>query len=207
MFRKVIQNEEELRSITGVPSKLVKNKVIHYLDENCMGFMAKSPFLTMATADENGFCDVSPRGDQNGFVHILDEYHFIIPERPGNKRMDSMRNLLSNPHIGLIFFIPGLGETLGVNGRAEIIADEDLLERMAYKGKRPDLGIVVEVEECFIHCAKAFKRSGIWKPETWLKENERPSAVKILAEHVRQSDLDEEDVRQCLDRSYTERLY
>ncbi|WP_394217650.1 pyridoxamine 5'-phosphate oxidase family protein [Halobacillus trueperi] len=207
MFQHVITNEEELRTITGEPSELVENKVIHHLDENCKQFIQQSPFLTLATSDSKGNCDVSPRGDEKGFVHILNEHTLIIPERPGNKRVDSMKNLLSNPHAGLIFFIPGLEETLRVNGKACIMADKNFLEKMAHKGKVPSLGIAVEVEECFIHCAKAFKRSGLWDPETWLAKEERPSAAKMLAEHAKLPDLDEEAVTERLKESYTKRLY
>ncbi|MYL48201.1 pyridoxamine 5'-phosphate oxidase family protein [Halobacillus litoralis] len=207
MFQHVITNEKELRAITGDPSELVENKVIHHLDENCKQFIRQSPFLTMATSDAKGKCDVSPRGDGKGFVHILNESTLIIPERPGNKWVDSMKNLLANPHAGLIFFIPGLGETLRVNGKACIIADKNLLEKMAHKGKVPSLGIAVEVEECFIHCAKAFKRSGLWDPGTWLAKEERPSAAKMLAEHAKLPDLDEEAVTERLKESYTKRLY
>ncbi|RDY70049.1 pyridoxamine 5'-phosphate oxidase family protein [Halobacillus trueperi] len=207
MFQHVITDEKELRRIIGEPSELVNNKVIHHLDENCVQFIKESPFLTLATSDSSGSCDVSPRGDGKGFVHILNEKCLIIPERPGNKRVDSMKNLLANPHAGLIFFIPGLEETLRVNGKACIIADEDLLGKMAHRGKVPSLGIAVEVQECFIHCAKAFKRSGLWEPGTWLTKEERPSAAKMLAEHAKLPDLDEEAVTKRLHESYTKRLY
>ncbi|GEN52356.1 pyridoxamine 5'-phosphate oxidase family protein [Halobacillus faecis] len=207
MFQHVIKNEEELRAIIGEPSDLVKNKVIHHLDANCKQYIKQSPFLTLSTSDADGNCDVSPRGDEKGFVHILNESTLMIPERPGNKRVDSMRNLLSNPHAALIFFIPGMEETLRVNGRACIIADEDLLEKMAHKGKVPTLGIAVEVEECFLHCAKAFKRSGLWDPGTWLEKEERPSAAKMLADHAKLPDMDEEAVTKRLNESYRKRLY
>ncbi len=133
-FPNTIKTVEELREITGNPSELVNNKVISYMDEHCRGFIAKSPFLTLSTADESGFCDVSPRGDKAGFVYVLNDKQLIIPERPGNKRMDSMRNILSNPNIGLLFLIPGLGETLRINGKASVIHDEELLEKMAVNG-------------------------------------------------------------------------
>lgn len=122
-----IKSEEELRAILGYPSELVKNKAIDALDEHCRQFIAKSPLLIMATSDAEGLCDVSPRGDAPGFVLVLDDNHLVIPERPGNRRMDSLRNILSNPNAGLIFLIPGLEETLRVNGRAYIVRDEELL--------------------------------------------------------------------------------
>lgn len=206
-FPNTIQTIEELREITGNPSELVNNKVISYLDEHCRDFITKSPFLTISTADELGSCDVSPRGDAAGFVYVLNEKQLIIPERPGNKRMDSMRNILSNPNIGLLFLIPGLGETLRINGKASVIHDEELLEKMAVNGKRPLLGIGVDVEECFIHCAKAFRRSELWSPDTWRNKEEMPKGAKILAAHAKLPNADEEAIGKILDKSYRETLY
>lgn len=206
-FKHCIKTEEELREIVGFPSELVKNKVITYLDHHCVNFISKSPFLVMSTSDQFGNCDVSPRGDQPNFVHVLNEKQLVIPERPGNKRMDSLRNLLSNPKIGLLFFIPGLGETLRVNGRAAIVNDETLLEQMAIRGKMPLLGIAVDVEECFIHCAKAFKRSGLWEPDTWTEKELLPSASKILFEHAKLPNSSVEDIQERLEESYSKRLY
>ena len=206
-FPNTIKTVEELREITGNPSELVNNKVISYMDEHCRGFIAKSPFLTLSTADESGFCDVSPRGDKAGFVYVLNDKQLIIPERPGNKRMDSMRNILSNPNIGLLFLIPGLGETLRINGKASVIHDEELLEKMAVNGKSPLLGIGVDVEECFIHCAKAFKRSELWNPETWADKEELPKGAKILAAHAKLPNVDEEAIGKILEKSYRDTLY
>lgn len=206
-FRNTVKTVEELLEITGKPSELVNNKVISYLDEHCVGFIAQSPFLTISTADDSGFCDVSPRGDNNGFVHVINEKQLIIPERPGNKRMDSLRNILSNPNIGLLFLIPGLGETLRINGKASVICDEELLGKMTVNGKRPILGIGVDVEECFIHCAKAFRRSELWNPETWMNKEEQPKGAKILAAHAKLPNVDEEAVEKLLEKSYREKLY
>ncbi|WP_298827949.1 pyridoxamine 5'-phosphate oxidase family protein [uncultured Planococcus sp.] len=206
-FPNTIKTVEELREITGKPSELVNNKVISYLDEHCRGFIAKSSFLTLSTADELGFCDVSPRGDAAGFVYVLNDKQLIIPERPGNKRMDSMRNILSNPNIGLMFLIPGLGETLRINGKASVIHDEELLGKMAVNGKNPLLGIGVDVEECFIHCAKAFKRSELWNPETWTDKEELPKGAKILAAHAKLPNVDEEAIGKLLEKSYRDTLY
>lgn len=169
-FNETIQSKEELRAMVGEPSELVSNKVISHLDKHCMTFISKSPFLTIATADASGNCDVSPRGDEAGFVFVLNEQQLLIPERPGNKRMDSFTNILENRNIGILFMIPGLGETLRVNGRASIVKDLTLLEKMKARGKTPHLAIGVDVEECFIHCAKAFKRSGLWKPSSWMEK-------------------------------------
>ncbi|GIN61730.1 phosphohydrolase [Robertmurraya siralis] len=203
-MRDTITTEEELRELIGVPSELVKRKVIAELDEHCKNFIAKSPFLMIATADENGFCDVSPRGDKPGFIYIENEHCLIIPERPGNKRMDTLRNILKNPRVGLLFFIPGLGETLRVNGKAAIIKNEEVLAKLSARGKAPIVAIRVEVEECFIHCAKAFKRSQLWEPETWLNKEAMPSAAQILFAHTKISSI--EEIEQRLEEGYRTRL-
>lgn len=207
MFKNIVATEEELRSIIGYPSELVKNKVITQLDHHCIDFIAKSPFLVMSTSDNCGYCDASPRGDQPGFVYVLNEKQLIIPERPGNKKIDSLNNILSNPKVGLLFFIPGLGETLRINGQAAIVKDEELLLNMAVGGKSPLLGIGVEVEECFIHCAKAFKRSNFWEPNTWPEKTDLPAAAKILLEHARLPDSTVESIQKSLEESYRNRLY
>ncbi|UOQ47691.1 pyridoxamine 5'-phosphate oxidase family protein [Gracilibacillus caseinilyticus] len=206
-FGETIKTEEELRSLVGFPSDLVNNKVINHLDSNCKDFISKSPFLVMGTMNESGFSDASPRGDEIGFVKVLDEKHLIIPERPGNKRIDSMRNILSHPAISLIFFIPGLGETLRVNGKATLVTDEVLLNEMKCRGKSPILGIGVEVDECFIHCAKALIRSKLWNPETWLDRTTLPSAAKIVSEHAKLPGMTEESISNRLQISYTNKLY
>jgi PPOX class probable FMN-dependent enzyme len=206
-FINTIKTEEELRSMIVFPSELVNNKVITYLDNHCLEFISKSPFLVISTSDEFGYCDVSPRGDKTGFVQVLSEKQLVIPERPGNKRIDSMRNILSNPRIGILFFIPGLGETLRVNGKASLVTDDELLEKMAFKGKKPLLGIGVEVEECFVHCAKSFKRSGLWEPNSWADKALLPSAAKIIFEHAKLPNTSVESIQERLEEGYAKRLY
>ncbi|WP_404332425.1 pyridoxamine 5'-phosphate oxidase family protein [Mesobacillus maritimus] len=206
-WKEKIESEEELRSMLGESSELVKRKVIPYLDEHCQDFISRSPFLVISTADASGFSDVSPRGDQPGFALILDDKHLVIPERPGNKRMDTMRNILSNPKAGLLFFIPGLGETLRVNGNASLVKDDALLERMAVNGKKPLIGIGIEVEECFIHCAKAMKRSGLWEPETWSQKDTLPNAAKILLAHSKLPNKTEKELDEALQKDYKSTLY
>lgn len=202
-----VNTEDELRLLVGQPSELVKNKTIPFLDHHCIDFISKSPFLVMSTCDGNGNCDVSPRGDAKGFVLVLNEKQLIIPERMGNRRIDSLRNILSNPNIGLIFFIPGLGETLRINGRATIIKDEHLLKNLAVGEKIPQLGIGIDVEECFIHCAKAFRRSQIWEPYTWMEKSLLPSASEILFEHAKLPNTSMADIQKGLEDSYRNRLY
>lgn len=206
-WKEKIESEEELRSMMGESSELVKRKVITYLDEHCQDFISRSPFLVISTADKFGNTDVSPRGDQPGFALILDDKHLVVPERPGNKRMDTMRNILTNPKVGLLFIIPGLGEALRVNGHASLVKDEALMERMAVNSKRPLIGIGIEVEECFIHCAKAMKRSGLWEPETWSPKETLPNAAKILLAHSKIPNKTEEELNETLQEGYLTELY
>ncbi|MCA1023694.1 pyridoxamine 5'-phosphate oxidase family protein [Halobacillus litoralis] len=206
-FKKTISDEKELRSLVGAPSDLVRNKVINSLDDGCMDFISKSPFLVLTTSGVKGQPDASPRGDHPGFVHILNEKQLVIPERPGNKRVDSLRHIIANPRAGLLFFIPGLGETLRIKGRAEIIQDPDVLKKMAVKNRLPELGIAVEVEECFVHCAKAFIRSKLWQPEAWIAEGKHPNAARMLFTHAELPDSTMDSIQGRLDESYHNRLY
>ncbi|SEU19463.1 pyridoxamine 5'-phosphate oxidase family protein [Paenibacillus sp. NFR01] len=206
-FQEIITSEEEIRALLGYPSELVQKKVIGHLDEHCRNFIGLSPLFFLATSDAAGFCDVSPRGDAPGSVLVVDDHHLVIPERQGNRRIDSLRNILENPQVGMVFVIPGLKETLRINGRAFIIRDEDILARMEAKEKRPLLGIGVQVEECFIHCAKAFMRSHLWEPSSWMATEELPSVPAILAAHVKSEKFTEEAIRASQQESYTKRLY
>jgi uncharacterized protein len=207
VFKRVIDSEVDLLSLVGTPSEVASKKVIHFLDSHCQHFISKSPFLVLSTADQFGLCDVSPRGDQPGFVLTPNEKYLIIPERTGNKRVDSLKNILHNPQIGLLFIIPGLRETLRVNGKAYIIQDEDILGKMVAHGKKPLVGIAFEVEECFIQCGKALKRSFLWNPETWLDRGELPSAARILSAHVNIPGMDEQTMYERLEEGYQKRLY
>ena len=185
MFRHVVTTESELRELVGSPSVRALKKDVAVLDEHCRAFIARSPFLLLATASGSGTCDVSPKGDAPGFVRVLDDRRLVIPDRPGNKRLDGMRNLLQNPHVGTIFLIPGREETLRVNGRASIIRDAEILELLTAHDKRPLVAIGVEVEECFFHCPKAFRRAGLWDPERWLDRAALPSMARVLFDQVR----------------------
>lgn len=206
-FEHQIASEEELRELLGHPSTLVRNKVIDHLDHHCCEFIRLSPYAVLSTCNSDGRCDASPRGDAPGFVRVLDERRLVIPERPGNRRMDSLLNILSNPHVGIIFMIPGLEETLRVNGSACVIRDEFILSEMDVNGRRPLVGIGIEVEECYIHCAKALKRSRLWQSDSWPSPSELPNPAKILAEHAAIPDLTPAKVGETLRDSYTNRLY
>lgn len=207
MFKRIVQTKEALQELLGTPSPLAIHKVIEGLDRHCETFIAQSPCLLLATADKSGNCDVSPRGDQPGFVSVLDRKHLLIPERRGNKRFDSLYNILENPHIGMIFLIPGLRETLRVNGKAAIIMDEDLLAPLAVSGKTPAVGIGVEVEECFIHCGKAMIRSNLWNPSSWIPDEQLPRAAEILAAHAKKTAQTEQEIETGLNEAYTKRIY
>jgi uncharacterized protein len=175
-----LNSEEALRALYGKPGERAVAKEQARLDEHTRAFIAHSPFLVMGTAGADGRCDVSPKGDAPGFVHVLDDHHLAIPDRLGNNRLDGLRNIVENAHVGLLFFIPGREDTLRVNGRATISRDEALLDRLAVTGKRPQSVLVVEVEQTFLHCARAFKRAGLWQPERWPDTSAVPSMQRMI---------------------------
>jgi uncharacterized protein len=179
-FDKIVDSEARLRAVLGRPGERAVGKERTRLDEHCRAFIALAPFLVLGTAGADGRCDVSPKGDQPGFVKVLDDTHLAIPDRIGNNRIDGMRNILANPHVGLIFLIPGREDTLRVNGRAVIVEDDAILEAMVVQGKRPPFAIGVEVEEVFMHCPRAFMRAGLWKPERWPDSRALPSMAAML---------------------------
>ncbi len=172
--------EDALRSLIGEPSGLVQSKVNDRLNELTRQFVERSPFLCLATSAADGTCDVSPRGDPSGFVRILDERTLLLPDRPGNRLADSLRNVMQNPHVALIFLIPGVTDTLRVNGRATIVTDADLLEPSSVEGKTPKLGLLIEIDEAFTHCSKAFLRAQLWDPEGYVAREELPSSGEIM---------------------------
>ena len=174
-----IRDEAELRELLGEPSNLVRAKVTDRLNELTRQFVDRSPFVLLATSAADGSCDVSPRGDPPGFVRVLDERTLLLPERPGNRLADSLRNILANPRVGLLFVVPGVGDTLRVNGSATLVTDEDLLAPSAVEGKRPRLGIRIEINQVFTHCSKAFLRSQLWDPERYVERSELPSSGEI----------------------------
>jgi PPOX class probable FMN-dependent enzyme len=184
-FRDIVTSEAVLRDLIGVPSQIAVAKQVRSLDAHCRRFIAHAPYVLIGTSDTSGRCDVSPKGDAAGFVLVLDDTHLVVPDRPGNKRLDGMRNILSNPNVGLLFLVPGRVETLRVNGRAWLTRDADLLERMAVGHKQPQVGIGVEVHEVFMHCGKASLRSSLWQAERWPDLGALPSAACMLLDHAR----------------------
>lgn len=163
-----VQSPAELRDILGEPKQRAVTKERTRLTAVDVDWIAASPMCMVGTSDRDGNCDVSPKGDPaGGLALVLDDRMLVIPERPGNRRADGYHNILSNPHVGLIFLIPGRPDTLRVNGRAVIVRKADYFDRLVVKGHRPTLALQVQVEQVFFHCAKAFMRSGLWKPDTW----------------------------------------
>ena len=158
----VVASEAELRARFAAPGRLAVQKQLDHLDANCRRFIALSPFLCLASARPDGLADNSPRGDAPGFIHVLDERTLAIPNRPGNNRLDSQSNIIHNPNVGLLFFIPGVTETLRVNGRATVIADPDLLARLEVRGRAAKVAILVAVAEALLHCSKALIRARLW---------------------------------------------
>jgi uncharacterized protein len=180
-LREILATEEEIEAILGKPAPRMLSKVIDTLDDICLAFIARSPFIIVASRDAAGHVDVSPKGDPAGFVHVLDRQTIAIPERPGNRRADTFRNVLQNPRVGLIFIIPGKGETLRVSGTARIARDAWLRERMAVADRVPDLALVVTVEEAFVHCTKCMVRSRMWQPDTWNPDGLASSPEAVIA--------------------------
>jgi len=163
----VVRSKAELREIYDQPSERAVYKETTQIGDDARAFIAHSPFLVMGTAAADGTCDVSPKGDAPGFVQVLDDGHLLVPDRLGNNRLDGLRNIIDNGHVALLFFIPGREDMLRINGRVTIVRGEALMERLAVDGKRPRTALLVEVEQCFLHCARAAKRSGLWQPARW----------------------------------------
>jgi PPOX class probable FMN-dependent enzyme len=189
----VVATKEALRALVGEPSERAKGKQIDHIDPHARAFIARSPYMLLGTSDRAGRCDVSPKGDAPGFVLVLDENTVVVPDRPGNKRVDSLTNVIENPRVGLLFLIPGMTETLRVNGTAQIVQDEALLERMAVDGKRPLLGLVVRVEEVFMHCGKASLRGHLWEPEHFMSREQMPSLAEIIQDQMRPPERSDEE--------------
>jgi uncharacterized protein len=179
-----LASDEDLRSVYRQPRGGPIDKVIHRFDEHCVDFIAKSPFLVLSTANADGVCDASPKGGSPGFARVLDEQRLAWPDFSGNNRLDSFQNLVTNDSIAVLFLIPGLDETLRVNGTAELVTDPELCEQLAIDGKPARVVVVVTVAEVYIHCAKALRRAAIWSPDTWLDPADLPSAACIVKDHA-----------------------
>ncbi len=193
-----MQTEAELREIVHEPSQGIWDKDIARIDEHARTIIAHSPFVLLATANPDGTCDVSPRGDPAGSVLVLDDHRLAIADRPGNHRLDSLRNVLSHPGVGLLFLVPGMNETLRVNGRGTLVSDAPFFDDLTVQGKRPRLALLVEVEELYMHCSKAFLRSSLWKPETWPDRGSLPTLGRIAKDHLGLKDVSAEAIDEGL---------
>ncbi|EWM66359.1 MULTISPECIES: pyridoxamine 5'-phosphate oxidase family protein [Micromonospora] len=205
MTTREITSEAELRELIGTPMPRAAAKDRRTLHERDREWLAASPFCLIATAGADGTCDVSPKGDPPGFALVLDDTTIAIPERPGNRRADGYRNILANPHVGLIFLIPGRTDTLRINGRARLIADAPWFADMEVKGHRPVLAVEVAIEQIFYHCAKAFLRSELWQPETW-----QPDVLPTRARLIKEVEAPAEslaDLERHYGPAYLETLY
>ncbi len=179
LTRHVIADEASLRALLGEPNPQVSAKVTQRLNTMTRQLIEQAPLLFLATSDETGQCDVSPRGDPRGFVRILDEQTLLVPERPGNRLADSLRNIIRNPHAGLIFVIPGVTDTFRVNGRATLTTDQALLAPLAVEHQAPKLGILIDIEDCYTQCSKALLRADVWNPSNFIDRSALPSHGEI----------------------------
>lgn len=204
-----IETIDQLVETIGESVAGAELKVGASIDPRSRAFIERAPFLVLSTADVEGNVDASPKGDEPGFVTIPDEHTLLIPDRPGNKLAMGLRNVLTNPHVGVLFMVPGTNETVRVNGRAELTRDPELLERMAARGKPATLVVRVSVDECFFHCAKAFIRSHLWKPETW-PERQRISFGEMFADRIGGTSDERAQVKDVVDtmveRDYCDNL-
>ena len=205
-FEEIVTTRERLREIIGEPSHRIANKVIDHIDEICRRFIAASPYILIATKGADGLLDVSPKGDPAGFVRVLDRKTLVIPDRLGNKRIDSFENLLVNPQVGMIFLIPGCNDTLRVSGTGRIARDMALQEALSVNGKAPNLILAVTVQEAFMHCAKSMARSGIWKPDAWPDTSDVPSLAEAMVAHGKLAETKAE-MQSMIDEDYEERMY
>jgi PPOX class probable FMN-dependent enzyme len=195
---------DELREVYPPPAERAVRKEVDHLDEHCRRFISLSPIVLVASADAAGFCDVSPKGGPAGFVRVLDDHRFVVPDATGNRRLDTFQNMLENPRVGTLFLIPGMGETLRVNGTVALSRDPELLEDAQTGGRPAKLALIITVETAYLHCAKALIRSKLWDDGTWPERDELPSAAEILNDHVGLADLAASAA--ALEESYTTRL-
>ncbi|WP_338036786.1 MSMEG_1061 family FMN-dependent PPOX-type flavoprotein [Nocardioides ferulae] len=202
-----VDDVETLVGLVGEPIPRVRDKTRPALTEVDRDWLRASPFCVLATTSADGRCDASPKGDPAGrLVHVIDDRTIAIAERPGNRRVDGYRNIVENPFVGLVFVIPGRGDTLRVNGRARLVSDAPFFDEMTVKGHRPILAVVVDVEEVFFHCSKAFLRSQLWKPETWQPDALVPRRA-VLAHRHEPTGMTLEQLDDYYGPAYEEKLY
>lgn len=181
---RALTTADDLRGVYKQPSDRAVAKDVGHLDRHCRRFIEMSPFLCLGTMGPEGLGDVTPRGGEAGFVHVLDDHHLVMPDRPGNNRLDSLTNLVRSPGVGLLFFIPGFEDLLRVNGLGRITTDPDLMGRFVAHGKPPRSVLVVEVREAYLHCPKAIRRARLWERETWPDRASYPTAGQVYREQL-----------------------
>ena len=199
----LVKNMQDLRSSFGATHDIAIKKCLDHVDRHAQAFIERSPFLCIGTQSQEGSADVSPRGDPCGFVKVLDERTLLIPDRPGNNRLDTMANILTNPNVGLLFIVPGFDDTMRVNGSAELTRDPELLNMMSINERVPGLAIVVHVQEVFIHCAKAFRRSKLWDHSQHQDRQDVPSLMNIILDQTTGAPKDAKE-QDALDRGLEE---
>lgn len=206
----LIDNENDLRSSYSATHEIAIKKCLDHIDVHARAFIERSPFVCIGTQSNEGDADVSPRGDPSGFVKILDDKTLLIPDRPGNNRLDTLTNILSNRRVGLLFMVPGFDETMRINGEAELTRDPDLLAPMAVNDHVPTLAIAVHVNEVFIHCAKAFRRSKLWDQNAHHNRDEFPSLMKIILDQTTGAPDDPDEMEKLdtgLEQEYRQTMY
>ncbi len=205
-FKQRVDSRQGLREIYDEPVEISVRKKLDRLDQHCRAFLALSPFMVIGSADANGHGDVSPKGDRPGFVQVLDDTHLLIPDRPGNNRLDTMQNLVDNPEVATIFFVPGVKETLRIAGRASVVSDGEVMKRFEVNGKLPKTALLLEVREAFMHCAKALSRSKLWEDDYKVERTALPRYAQILADHSRQS-MSAEDIQNAIDEGEKTKMW
>ncbi len=203
---KFVETREELRARYGSPSEKAARKVLDRLDRHARAFLDHCPFVAVGTQDRSGNADVTPRGDRPGFIAVLDDRTLAIPDRPGNQRLDTFENLLENPAVGLLCLIPGMQETLRINGTARLTFDADLCTQLGVNGRPAQAVMLVEIAAVYMHCAKAFLRSSLWKPETWPPRDVMPSFGEILRDQLA-LETGAEEIDAALDQSYQKTMW
>ena len=205
-FNDIVTSVDEIRDTIGEPLPPIVEKVIDRLDDVCRAFIEKSPFVVIASANSDGDPDISPKGDPEGFVQVLDDKHLAIPDRPGNRRADTFQNLLDNPHLAIIFIIPGKGETLRVRGEARIVRDEALRKNMAVNERVPEFAIVVHVEQALMHCPKPMVRSKLWQPDAWPDHSGTATIAEATVAHAN-LDITPEELKARVEAAGRAKLY
>ncbi len=206
-FTERVTSSEELTMFVGTPSAIAIKKELTRLDEHMRRFIAHAPFVVLSTHGLDGRCDASPRGDAPGFVSVVDDRTLLIPDRPGNRRVDRFRNIVETGRVGLLFLVPGMGETLRINGRAILIRDEAWLRPLSAEGKQPRFAVAVEIEECYLQCAKALIRSKLWEPHARPPLQSLPCAAEMLSDQVQLPEFDAAKMQALLDGAYANNLY